>query len=314
MKLFFFFTVCVEIFAIGCSDNMGSSIIYPEPTPDSSAIVFMPGIVLRTEKDSLDTLISTAADYFPVEVENKDTVVENKKQGHEAREKSTSQSVFNVDSIILDSSGNSGTSNFNQILPKKGPVDSESFNTAHANKQSRKRKPENVNANKNLQLFAGVELLRTTGIKDDKNSNLYGGGISLKLEKRIGRKFSGTLSYGLYHFPKDYTAINAFPVADTTTIQRFTLDILALGGRYIFARVFYLSAEGGLVFKSKVNERILFVLTSSAGCLFPLKKRHNKIDIGLKLYNTLDRVSLYGTSVLETGGYRIFSLRLAYGF
>ena len=53
MKLFSVFIVSVVIIAAGCADS-NSRIAYPGPTPDSSALVFMPGIVSRTENDSLD--------------------------------------------------------------------------------------------------------------------------------------------------------------------------------------------------------------------------------------------------------------------
>lgn len=168
-----------------------------------------------------------------------------------------------------------------------------------------------VNNSKSLQLFAGAELLRTIGINDDINSNLTGLGLNLKLEKKITQRFAATLSYGLYHFPQTYKAIYSFP-SDTTTFQRFTLDILALGVKYRFGKSFYISAEGGTILKSKVNSRLLFMIAPSAGVLLPLKGRR-KIDIGLKFYNTLSRASLYDP-VIDAGGYGILSVRVAYGF
>ncbi|HEY0676896.1 MAG TPA: hypothetical protein VGD17_01375, partial [Chitinophagaceae bacterium] len=195
-----------------------------------------------------------------------------------------------------------------RILAKNHPA------SISTEKENSKIKQQTLTEGKSFRFFAGGGLVRTAGIRDDINTNLMGWEANVKAEKRITQNLSATVSFGVAHFTGRYKSkFNRFRSTGDSTIQNFTLTPLLAGFRYKLGSIMYLSAEAGITFKNKANDRIRPILSPSAGILLPTKG-DRKIDIGIRFSHLMVSPSLLGDPVLQTGGYSFLSLRLAYGF
>ena len=264
----------------------------------------------------IDNLVAgstiTSTDYLPVAAETKDTITGLIAQIKTVKENSNQGINSRIDSVQQSPPGTINTSELIEI--GKTATLGNSYSGVKTNKQSRNNKLSTSSKANGLQLFAGIELSRTTNIKDEENDNLMGGGVNLKVEKGITKKISATASFGILHFSGLYTSVfNPFRSNGKNTIKNFTLSPLLAGIRYRLVGVMYLSTEAGITFRNKANDRLLLVLAPSAGVLLPVKE-NKKIDLGLKFSHTVARPSFLGDPILQTGGYSFLSFRCAYGF
>ncbi|MGF2414528.1 MAG: hypothetical protein ACQUYJ_19490, partial [Ferruginibacter sp.] len=212
--------------------------------------------------DETETTATAAADYLPVEdtflqaSANEKSISSDLKINEPAKQKLKDDTVGNQFPALIDTS----------TVPKTTITKQTERATAKTTRRGNGR--EASKNGKSLQFFVGAELLRTTDLNDGRNSNLNGYGINIKLERPINKKFSGTGSFGIAHFSGRYTTVpfNPFPSGDSA-INNFTLTPLLAGVRYKLGAIVYLSAEGGITFKNKVNDRLLPIIAPSAGVL-----------------------------------------------
>lgn len=253
-----------------------------------------------------------AADYLPVDPEKKDTVTGKPVPINPVKGNVNPGNVPHTDSL---KPGPPGTRDSSKITDEGKPATNNiSPSGVNPGSQGKKNKINNPTEDKDLRLFGGSEISRSTDIKDEVNANLMGWGVNIKIEKRITRNFSATASFGIIHFSGRYISLfNPFRSNGEDTIKNFTLTPLLGGIRYRLGAVVYLSAEAGLTFKNKANDRLLVILAPSAGVLLPVKG-NKKVDLGLKFSHTVARPSLLGDPIPESGGYSFLSFRLAYGF